>query len=225
MTALNTITKRDSIIDQLRRLILSGELERGERLPQDDLAIRFSSSITPVREALRALEAEGLVVSEPHRGTRVAAVDFERVKATYLVRRLVESYAMRRAVTRISARDLRLVRGILDEIEQSTAGGNSEQARETNRRFHFFFYDRCGIPALSAQIALLWATFPWDLALSVPERSRQSSAEHHQLLAAVEAGDVDAAAACVEKHIAHGFAAITERLHQPDLDPFDVDVD
>ena len=225
MTAPNNATKRDAIVDQLRRLILSGELQRGQRLPQDDLASRFSSSITPVREALRALEAEGLVVSEPHRGTRVAAVDFERVKATYLVRRLVESYTMRRAATRISPRDLSLVRGIMDEIDQSAAVGDSERAREANRRFHFFFYDRCGIPALSAQIAVLWAAFPWDLALSSPERSKQSSAEHHQLLAAVEAGGTEAAAAAAEKHIAHGFTAITRRLGQPDLDPFDPDVD
>ena len=225
MTALKNATKRDSIVDQLRRLILSGELQRGQRLPQDDLASRFSSSITPVREALRALEAEGLVVSEPHRGTRVAAVDFERVKATYIVRRLVEPYAMRRATTRISPRDLRLVRGIMDEIDQSTALGSGEQAREANRRFHFFFYDRCGIPAVSAQIALLWAAFPWDLVLSSPERSKQSSAEHHQLLAAVDAGDTDAAAAAVEQHIAHGFTAIAQRLDQPDLDPFDPEVD
>jgi DNA-binding GntR family transcriptional regulator len=223
--ALSAATKRDSIVDQLRRLILSGELERGERLPQDELASRFNSSITPVREALRALEAEGLAVSVPHRGTRVAALDFERVKANYLVRRLVEAYALRRAVTRISARDLRLVRAIVEEIETSTAAGNSELARDANRRFHFFFYDRCGIPALSAQIAQLWATFPWDLALSSPERSTQSSAEHRELLAAVETGDADLAAACVEMHIAHGFAAITRRLGQPDLDPFDVDVD
>ena len=218
-------TKRDSIVDQLRRLILSGELARGARLPQDELAARFRSSITPVREALRALEAEGLVVSEPHRGTRVAAVDFERVKATYLVRRLVESYAMRRAATRISPRDLRLVRTILAEIDAATAYGDGARAREANRRFHFFFYERCGVPALSTQIAELWAAFPWDLALSSPQRSAQSAAEHRQVRAAVGAGDPDAAAEASERHIAHGFLAIAHQLGQPEDDPFDPDVD
>src|SRR5690554_4237286 len=81
-------TKLDQIVDSLRRMILSGEVERGARLRQDALAEQFSSSITPVREALRVLESEGLVVAEPHRGVRVAAVDPTRVETIYILRRL-----------------------------------------------------------------------------------------------------------------------------------------
>ena len=87
MTAVQP-TKRDQIVDELRRRILSGELARGERMPQDELARQFGASITPVREAMRQLEAEGLLVSEPHRGVRVAGVDVDEVTATYVVRRL-----------------------------------------------------------------------------------------------------------------------------------------
>ena len=105
MTAVHA-TKRDQIVDELRRRILSGDLARGERMPQDELARQFGASITPVREALRLLEAEGLVLSEPHRGVRVCGVDVDEVTATYIVRRLTESYAMRRATLRVSRRDL-----------------------------------------------------------------------------------------------------------------------
>jgi DNA-binding GntR family transcriptional regulator len=108
-------TKRDQIFEELRRMILSGELPRGARLPQDDLARRFGASITPVREALRLLEADGIVVAEPHRGVRVAGVDLEQVKATYVLRRLSESYAMRRAMLRVSRRDMATAREALGD--------------------------------------------------------------------------------------------------------------
>lgn len=85
-------------------MIAEGELARGSRIRQDVIAARFKTSITPVREALRLLEAEGMLVSEPHRGVRVADADYERVKTVYLLRRLVEPYAMRRAARRLSPR-------------------------------------------------------------------------------------------------------------------------
>lgn len=226
MTTANQLTKRDVIVDELRRLILSGELERGSRLPQDDLARRFSSSITPVREALRALEAEGLVESAPHRGTRVAGVNFDRVKATYIVRRLTESYAMRRVATRFTLRDLKKVEELLVEVDEAVAAGDAQRARDANREFHFYFYDRCGIPVLSEQIELLWSAFPWDLVLSTPERSAASSQEHRAIVDAVRAGDADAVAVAVEQHIAHGFQAISRRINLYEVpDPYDLDVD
>ena len=84
-----TKSSRDAIVETLRREILSGQRPRGSRLLQDRLADDFGASITPVREALRQLESEGLLVGEPKRGMRVASVSFDDVAATYIVRRLV----------------------------------------------------------------------------------------------------------------------------------------
>ncbi|MER6243581.1 GntR family transcriptional regulator [Streptomyces griseorubiginosus] len=67
--------------------ILGGEPARGERMARNGLARRFGASTTPVREALRLLDAEGLVLAEPHGGVRVAGVDLERVKGITLLRR------------------------------------------------------------------------------------------------------------------------------------------
>jgi DNA-binding GntR family transcriptional regulator len=219
-------TKRDQIFDELRRMILSGELERGVRLPQDELARRFGASITPVREALRQLEADGLVVSEPHRGVRVAGVDLEQVKATYILRRLAESYAMRRAALRVSRRDMAEARKLLEVMKQAQADGDLEEIRETNKRFHFFFYDRCGVPALSAQIEAMWQAFPWDLLLNSPERAAASHQEHIDIVAAVESGDLERIAEATEAHIQRGYAAITGHLAgAAGGDPFDFDAD
>lgn len=215
--------KRDQIFDALRRQILSGVLARGARMPQDELARRFGASITPVREALRLLEAEGLVVAEPHRGVRVAGVDLEQVTATYVVRRLTETYAMRRATSRISRRDLGRARELLK------GGGNGvdpQSVRDRNREFHFLFYERCGMIALTERIAGMWQAFPWDLMLASPERAEASHREHLEILRAVEEGDPDAVAAATELHLRNGFSSILEKLAgRSGPDPFDIDID
>lgn len=216
-------TKRDLIVEELRRLILSGELPRGERLRQDDLAARFSASITPVREALRALEAEGLAVSEPHRGVRVAGIDLDRVTATYVVRRLTEAYAVARATTRLSLRDLR---GVEELVEAVAAASDPVERRALNRELHFTLYRRCGLPGMVAEIESLWSAFPWDVSLGSDERARASDAEHRVLLAALRAGDPDAARAAAEDHIRHGFADLQARLTgSAGTDPFELDAD
>jgi DNA-binding GntR family transcriptional regulator len=220
--------KRDRIVEDLRRQILSGELPRGTRLPQDDLARQFDASITPVREALRLLEAEGLLVSEPHRGVRVAGIDLDKVKATYVVRRLVESYAMQRVTTRLSPRDLARARSMIDKMQNESDVGDVDAFRADNREFHFFFYERCGMPGLSEQIEGMWQAFPWDLMLNTPERTHQSHLEHVAIIEAIESGDVAAVATATEAHIAQGFDAIARRLSE-DLhevpDPFLLDID
>jgi DNA-binding GntR family transcriptional regulator len=216
-------TKRDVILQELRSLIISGALPRGSRMQQDDLARRFASSITPVREALRLLEAEGLVVSEPHRGVRVASVDLERIKAKYVSRRLLESYAMRRATRRMSRRDLDLARELL---EATAAASDLAAVQEANTAFHFFFYERCAMPGLVAEIGALWDTFPWDLLLGQGGRGQESVAEHRAIYDAVVAGDPDAVARATEAHIANGYAALHRHLTgQAGADPFDLDVD
>jgi DNA-binding GntR family transcriptional regulator len=217
------VTKRDQIVDALRRRILSGALARGERMPQDELARQFGASITPVREALRQLEAEGLVVAEAHRGVRVAGVDLEQVKAVYVTRRLTEGYAMRRATQRLSRRDLAQARALL---VGGDAHGDPVLARERNRAFHFLFYERCGMPALADRIAGMWQAFPWDLMLDSADRAEASQREHLAILDELERGDPDRVAAATELHLRNGFGAILRHLTGSDgPDPFDPDID
>ncbi|MEJ8278110.1 GntR family transcriptional regulator [Pseudonocardia spirodelae] len=219
MSAAQGTTKRDQIVDALRRDILAGELARGVPLRQDELARRFGTSITPVREALSVLSAEGLVVAEHNRGVRVAGVDPAEVAATYVVRRLTESYAVRRAAPRISPRDLARARAVLDRPAADPAA-----ARERNREFHFLLYDRCGLPALTGRIAAMWQAFPWDLTLHDDDRAAASRAEHEAILDAIAAGDPDGAAAATEHHVARGFASLARALGTDAgavTDPFD----
>src|ERR687884_101601 len=86
------------IVDQLKRVIIAGELRPGDRVLETDLAEQLGVSRGPVREAFRQLEQEGLLVSYPHRGTFVATVPDEEIDEVYALRAHLEAYAARRVV-------------------------------------------------------------------------------------------------------------------------------
>ncbi len=219
-------TKKDRIVEELRVLIDSGELARGARVHQDELATRFNTSITPVREALRHLEAEGLLVSEPHRGVRVASADLEEVKGVYVARRLLEPYASQRAVSRISRRDLEQAEQLTDAMAEAREEGDDLALRNANRSFHFLFYDRAGIPALARIVEDLWAAYPWDILQVLSVRVESSLAEHRAIVAAVREGELDDVRGAVELHVKHSYLALAEHLTgSPQDDPFELDTD
>ncbi|MFD0743084.1 GntR family transcriptional regulator [Phytohabitans flavus] len=219
-------TKRDRIAAELRRMISEGELPRGSRIQQDVLAAMFDTSITPVREALRLLEAEGVLVGEPHKGVRVADADFEQVKTVYLMRRLLEPYAMQRAARRLSPRDIDLAERLAEEMEQAAAEGDRARLNATNYRFHFLFYANCGNEGLTNEIEQLWQKFPWDVLQVVGDRAEETSNEHRSMLAAARLGDGAALAKATEWHLGRSFLALARHLTgQRIADPFDVDND
>lgn len=217
----NAQSKRDVIVASLLESIVRGELPRGSRVKQDELAHRFGMSITPVREALRLLESEGVVVGEPNRGVRVTPVEPEELKATYVMRRLAECYAMERAVLRVSRKDLQIATDLNARIAEAAAVESAATVREANHDFHFLFYARCGMPALVGRIRSLWLRFPWDVMLNVPERTQRSIAEHEAILAAVAEGEGEAAARATGAHLLASYLAVVERLTgSAPIDPF-----
>ncbi len=214
-------TKQGRMVEELRRLVVSGEYPRGARLAQDELASRFGVSITPVREALRALEAEGLVESRPHRGVRVAGVNVDRLTVVYVQRRLVESFAMRRAATRMSRRALKGAQECLDEIDERAAIGDGVGVRAANEAFHFECLQHCELPELVIALRGLWSSFPWDLVMATDERAKASRREHLEIMKALRAGNSEAVGAASERHIAGSFRSLLHHLGEDAPDPFD----
>jgi DNA-binding GntR family transcriptional regulator len=219
-------TKKDLIAEELKILIGSGELARGARIQQDELAARFETSITPVREAMRQLEAQGLLVSEPHRGVRVAEANLDEIKGVYVARHLLEPYAAQRATLRVSRRDLDRADELIQAMAAAAAGKDGGNAREPNREFHFLFYERSGIPALVRIIDSLWLSFPWDILQVIPNRLNRSIDEHRSMVEAVRQGDVEQVKSVFEDHIRRSFLALC--LHvtgEEPQDPFDIRID
>ena len=219
------LTKKDGILEELRALIASGEIARGSRIRQNELATRFSSSVTPVREALRQLQVEGVIDGEPYRGARVAEADLDSIKGVYIARRLVEPYAAQRAALRISRRELDEVNQLIERMTAARAAGDGARASAANHDFHFALYDRCGIPSLTRRIRDLWMAYPWDI-LHILRDTARLAVEHRSILDAVRAGDMPSIAEAVENHIAGGYRELVQHLAgRLGPDPFELDVD
>lgn len=215
------MTKTDRIASELRALISSGEIARGERIQQDRLAERFATSITPVREAIRQLEAEGLLVSEPHRGVRVSSADLEQIKGVYVARRMLDPYAAQRAALRVSRQDLQRAQELVDQM-----GDPDGDLPEINRRFHFLFYDKCGIPALATLLDTLWQSYPWDILQVLGQRREHAVSEHQAMADAVAAADLDLIGETFGTNLRHSYLALVRHLTgEEGEDPFDLQVD
>ena len=104
-------------IDRMRDLIISGELTAGEALRQDELSTRLGVSRTPLREAIIRLQAEGLVVNHPHKGAVVYKPTIDELEEIYEIRILLETYAARLAVTRMTPEIFAAVESLVDEMD------------------------------------------------------------------------------------------------------------
>ncbi|MCA0027998.1 MULTISPECIES: GntR family transcriptional regulator [unclassified Mesorhizobium] len=179
--------------------IISGAIEPGARLRQDHVAEEFNTSHVPVREAFRRLEAQGLAVSEPRRGVRVAAFDLGEVKEVAEMRAALEVLALRHAAPHLTS-------AILDRAEEaSKAGDKSRDVRsweEANRAFHRLILTPCGMSRLLATIDDLHAASARFLfAAWRSEWETRTGQDHRAILAALRQGNTESAAATLGRHV------------------------
>jgi DNA-binding GntR family transcriptional regulator len=194
------LSKSDVVAQGIRELIHAGELAPGDLLRQRDLAKRFSVSPTPVREALRKLEAEGFIATELHRGAVVVRSEDARLFENFLIRANLESLAAGLAAQKITPEDLEEITKIYDELTQ-LAPDDGRRAT-LNRRFHFRIYEAARSPTLLALLNLLWCALDGGPRVA---RTREVSDQHHYaLLQALRREDSNAAAEFTRLHIMEG---------------------
>jgi DNA-binding GntR family transcriptional regulator len=190
------------VADHLRTEILGGAIVPGERVRQEEIAQRLGASRLPVREALRMLEAEGLVENESNKGARVPRLDMHEVDVVYRMREQLEPLALAESLPHLIDADLSRLGLIQDEIE---AGVDLGRFVELDRDFHLSTYRGCAIEALSATVVRLWNTTQHYrrefVRLSGPGRMWVVNAEHRLLLDAIERRDAVDAGRFLAGHI------------------------
>jgi DNA-binding GntR family transcriptional regulator len=230
-----------SLVDRLAATIqarvLSGEIVRGTRLPQEALATEFGVSRTPVREALRKLQAAGVVEVLPNRGAVVRGPTAREIRESYEVRTELEGLAAELATARIADVDLlrlheaeRLFRTSVGQlVSGSRRGGREAPWAEhddwvrANDRFHQAILDAAGNRRLAELLADLRRSFPRELtwsALSANSRRLEDNVlQHGAILEAIEHRDAAAARERMVAHIrtagelvVHYFETVTEPL-------------
>ena len=203
-------TKEEQVADYLRERIISGVYPRGSRLKQAEIAEQLQLSITPVREALKLLEAEGYVEGGSYRGARVVPFDASASNEILQLRLQLESQLVRSAVEKITTQDIEDLRALANEFEQAFASGDRATARGVNYRFHRRLYDIAELPQTLHFVQILWARYPFDLINSASGRGKHAVDEHDEILSAFAAGDSTAAMLAMRKHIESGWDVLLD---------------
>ncbi|MEZ4595510.1 MAG: GntR family transcriptional regulator [Chloroflexota bacterium] len=187
-------TAQELVLETLREAILGGVLPPATRLRQEELATAFETSRIPVREALRVLEYEGLVSSEPHRGFTVTSLDADEVEEIYDLRTVLEAHAVRLAVPLLTDTDLEELGAVFQELMDAPDDDARLAARE---RFYQRLYSVTARPRLVGLIIRMRLEVARSLRwLRVPH-----SPEHHQAFwDAIQQGDADLAAELLASH-------------------------
>ena len=201
-------TKEEQVADFLREGIIAGRFPRGSRLKQLEIAKLLQTSITPVREALKLLAAEGYVAGDSYRGATVAPFDITASNEMLNLRILLETQLVRAAVEQATAADIEALRALAAEFERAVAAHENEAARAANYRFHRRIFDIPNMPQTLHFVQVLWARYPFDLINKIKGRVSRAAAEHDDLLKAFIARDAAAAMMATRQHIESGWVEL-----------------
>lgn len=212
------LTKNAYVYEELRRRILSAELEQGQSISQEQLAVELGVSTTPLREALRRLDAEGLVTIDAHRDARVTRLNAEEARSLFEVREQLDPLAAKLAANRLTEADTAAIEAALKGLEPLSTSTDFETLL-VHRAFHRSVYTASHNPLLMSLLEGLWDKA--DRYRQLRLRSKPDSAEdqervrqeHIAIAEAVIAGDARTAERVMKKHVrgslgAHAITAL-----------------
>jgi DNA-binding GntR family transcriptional regulator len=191
------------IADEIRKAVLSGEMRPGMRVRQELLATKFGASRIPVREALRQLENEGLVVLAPNRGAWIADVNSAESVEVYKIREVVEPLAICESVPHLTDGDIASLDLTVRELERVAT---LEEYIQLDRTFHLRTYSRAPMPQLLSMIERFWNTTQHFRRQFVKETFAKeglpfSDPQHVLLMEAIRGRDAEGARSLVHLHI------------------------
>jgi DNA-binding GntR family transcriptional regulator len=192
---------REVVAEEIRSMILRGDLAAGERLLEDRLAEQLGVSRNPVREAIRSLEATGLVEVVPRRGAYVCRPDLDEVRQLLEVRGVLESYAAGLVAGGAHESVVAELRRLIADGAAAHVSENHVRAAELHRQFHETIESATGNPYLSQVIAPLRQRTELVFSLLLENRGIGGWHEHERILDAIAAGDAEAARTTVFAHM------------------------
>lgn len=207
----------DLIAEALRQAIQHGIFQAGQSLRQDEIANQFGVSRIPVREALRQLEAEGLVTFHPNRGAMVSVLTAMEVQEICEIRLALETTALRLAIPHLSTADCDRAQALLQEAQAS----DPLQWAELNWRFHAILYAAANRPRLLGMIKMLHVNIDRYIRMQMQEPSyrERNQTEHRQLLAACRNQETATALEILQQHIIQTTQQLVEHLQPQQPEP------
>lgn len=209
-------TATQAVLREIRQQIMTRRLKPGARIGQDEVAERLNVSRVPVREALKVLESEGQVTYQPHRGYTVAKLSLGELQEIYLMRRALETEAIRHAVDNVDEDLITRLEGLVLEMDRLSEKDDLLAFTEANREFHLALFERARLPRLFGMVEVLWQTS--DAYRSVffndPVSRGRAQREHRAVVAACQAKDAGALIAAMDEHRSNAIADLTALLEE-----------
>jgi DNA-binding GntR family transcriptional regulator len=195
-------TKTELVYQSLFDAIIGNKLKPGTRLIVKEIAEQLSVSDIPVREALKMLEATGLIETKRHAGSVVATPSPEWIEEVFVMRAALESMAIRTAIPFMSEADLAEISALEVTMKKVAAQGDSVEYARLNRQFHQAIMGKCPYPNLLSMVGDLLVKSQYGRAIFglKPAAVKTSDMEHDQLIAAIKNRDVDRAEAITRDH-------------------------
>lgn len=193
---------RDDVYQSLRKWIISGELEPGEKLKDKELAAQLGVSRTPVRESLRKLEDEGLVETAPNRWTRVSLIRFSDAEHIYPIIEQLELLSLSLAFPHLSKHHVQQMRKLNVRLNDALEDGNAVEAASVDSEFHQIVIDAAGNSELSSVLEQLKVKYHRiELTYFSSLKALTASVEEHEaIVSALEEKNIDAARAALSKN-------------------------
>ncbi|WP_432831024.1 GntR family transcriptional regulator [Dactylosporangium sp. CA-092794] len=213
-------TKGEAAYLYLREAILDGRLRPGQRVTLATLAQDMGMSQMPVREALKQLAREGLVVVTPHTETLIAPFELGDVQNIFAVKANLESLAARLAAGRVTPTLLAALGDLHAEMGGAMAVEDYETFARCNRRFHEEIFEAAGNPHLHRLLEEVWAqSFRFRAGYRIiPGRAAKAYDEHEVLILALRAGNADLAEVAMKSHISRAGSDLVELIADGKLD-------
>ena len=204
----------DQVAAELRRAIVHGDMAPGSTFSLREIAAQLGVSFIPVREAVRSLEAQGLIITRPGRSAEVAPLDGDDLRAIYRLRKVIEPEIASRVGTRLAEHELRNLEQLL--VAYVDAEADVERRWDLHRQFHLGLLRPAATPWDMRALQMLWdagdryVRHAFDKGAARPQEPRRRADAHRDLLRAVCSGEPKAASKAALGHlITNEQAAVT----------------
>jgi DNA-binding GntR family transcriptional regulator len=200
---------REAAFEKIKEAIIKGHFKPGEKLVEQTLAQEMGVSRTPVREAIRRLEAEGFVVSIPRKGVVVSRADKEEIVQLYSIRAELEGLAARWAIENADEDDIQKLDEAILRMEETAASGDLDGVVQSNALFH----DAIAQASKSRILCTLLKTLQDNIqrfrfqSLLLPGRPKAVLAEHKEIVAAIKEKKTEEADRLLKEHLQNACAA------------------
>ena len=216
LTLSHDASLRNKVFKYIKTQIITGRYNPGESLVESKLAEELGVSRTPIREAIRLLELEGLVETTPNKGAVVLGISPKDVEDIYAIRQLVEGLAARWAADRISSNDIKELQKVLDLMEFYANRQDLEELANLDNKFHQIIFEASGSKILNLTLSNLhqYIQLARLESLKVPRRTEQTLKEHRCIVEAFIERNPEKAEQSLARHVKQAYMNYKNRGKQ-----------